>query len=420
MKKQIILPFLLILFTAALWGGNFTPRSLLVADSYMLRARGCDANYWNPALLNKQTKDIWLPVLNLGVHAGNNAIDLDLYNYVMDREFLDEEDKDHIMNAFKENLALSLGSQIALFGFTTGNVALSSSVHLNAKASLDRTYLKLLLYGNGDGSEVFNFDERDTNLESLGYLDVTVGVGDIRIPLPEAVPDIKFGFAVSALGGILNTTTNSFEGNLSSNLDGFNFNQHVKQLAGAGGYGAKALLGLYSEPIKNLSVGATLDNVFGFIRWGMIREELDMSFSVDSLYAMDLLGDIDDQINFEIHQGKTDPYTSRIPAELRFAAQYGVPQASISADYIQGFGDSPETSRQARFAVGAELRPIPMISIYLGYGSPTRNYPWRTSLGLGFNLGLIEFGVGFQSIEQFYPGYTTKGIALANYFNIRF
>ena len=420
MKKHIILPFLLFFFTAALWGGNFTPRSLLVSDSYMLRARGCDANYWNPALLNRQTKDIWLPVLNLGVHVGNNAADLDLYNYVMDREFLDEEDKNHIMDAFKENLALSLGGQIALFGFTTGNVALSSSVHLNAKASQDRTYLKLLLFGNGDGSEVFNFDETDTNLEGLGYFDVTVGVGDILIPLPETVPDIKFGFAVSALGGILNTTTNSFEGHLSSNLDGFNFQQNVKQLAGAGGYGAKAMLGLYSEPIKNLSVGATLDNAIGFIRWGMIREELDVSISVDSLYAIDLLEDIEDIYSYEISQEKTDSYTSRIPVELRFAAQYDFPQASISVDYIQGFGDSPETSRQARFALGAELRPIPLISIYLGYGTPTRNYPWRTSLGLGFNVGILEFGMGVQSIEQFYPGYTSKGIALANYFNIRF
>ena len=420
MKKQLLIPLLLLAFTAMLWGTSFTSKSLLVADSYMLRAQGCDANYWNPALLNKETKEIWFPILNLGAHFGNNSLYLDLYNYVMDREYLDEEDKEYILNAFKDNLALSIGGQIALFGFTTGNVALSSSVHLGAKASLDKTYLKLLLYGNGDGSEVYTFDNDATNLEGLGYADITVGVGDIRLPLPESIPDIKFGFSVSALAGILNTTTNDFEGHLSSNLDGFNYQQNVKQLAGAGGFGAKTLLGLYSQPIQNLTVGATLDNLVGFIRWGMVREELNVNVHVDSLYAMDLLGDIDNLVGFDVQQEKTDPYTTRLPVEMRFAAKYGIPQASISADYIQGFGDSVQTSSQARFAIGAELRPIPLLSIFLGYGTPTRNYPWRTSLGVGLNLGLIEFGVGLQSIEQFYPGYTTKGVALANYFNIRF
>lgn len=420
MKKRILIPLLLFLLTATIWGTNFTPKSLLVADSYMLRAQGCDANYWNPALLNKEIKDIWLPILNLGVHIGNNSVDLDLYNYVMDREYLDEGDKEYILSAFKDNLALSLGGQIALFGFTTGNVALSSSVHLGANALLDKTYLQLLLHGNGDGSEVYTFDQDDTSLEGLGYLDVTVGVGDIRLPLPETIPDIKFGFSVSALGGILNTNTNHFEGHLSSNLDGFNFQQNVRQVAGAGGFGAKTLLGLHSEPVQNLSVGVTLDNLIGFIRWGMIREELNLNVHVDSLYAMDLLGDIDHLVGYDLQQEKTDAYTSRLPVEMRFAAKYGIPQATVSADYIQGFGDSVQTSRQARFAIGAELRPIPLLSIFLGYGTPTRNYPWRTSVGLGLNLDLIEFGIGFQSIEQFFPGYSTKGLALANYFNIRF
>lgn len=418
MKRQILFLALFALCTL-LSATTFTPKSLLFSDSYMLSARGCDANYWNPALLNKEDGDIWLPVVNLGVFAGNNSIDVNLYNFVVGKEHLEDEDKQKILDAIDERIALNLGGQVALFGITTGNVAISSSVHLGAKAAFSEKYLELLLYGNGDGSEVFEFTQDDTYLEAISYLDVTVGVGDIRIPLPETIPDIKFGFAVSALGGIAETTTENIYGYLSSNLDGLTVHQEVLQRAAAGGYGAKGMVGLYTQPVKGLHIGATLDNILGFLKWGLVREEFSYRFEADSLYALDLVDGLEGLYSSQYEQHKADAYTSLIPMEMRLAAMYKIKQVSISADYIQGFGDSAEISRQGRFAIGAELRPIPILSIFMGYGSPNESYPWRTSLGIGLNLKVIEFGLGIQSIEQFYPGYSSKGIAIATYFNIR-
>ncbi len=417
--KKLLLPLALLAGCALLSATTFTPKSLLFSDSYMLNARGCDANYWNPARLNKEDGDIWLPGLNLGVVTGNNSIDLNLYNFITREDYLDDADKQRILDAIDERVAGGAGGQAVLFGFTMGNVALTSSVHLATKTAFDEKYLELLLYGNGDGSEVFEFTAENNYAEGLSYLDLTVGVGDIRVPLPEAIPDIKFGFAVSALGGIATTTTKHFEGYLSANLDGLTVSQDITQLAGAGGYGAKGLIGLYSEPVTNLHVGATLDNILGFIKWGLVREEFNYHFEADSLYALDLLDGTEGLYTSSFEQTKADPFTTQIPMEMRLAAMYKVKQLSISADYIQGFGDSAETSRQGRFALGAELRPIPILSLFLGYGSPNESYPWRTSIGLGFNFKVIEFGLGIQSIEQFYPGYSSKGIALATYFNIR-
>ncbi len=418
MKKLIFLAALLACLTL-LPATTFTSKSLLFSDSFMLRARGCDANYWNPALLNAEDGDIWLPGLNLGVFTGNNSIDVNLYNFVTTEDYLDDAEKQRILDAIDERVAASAGGQAALFGFTMGNVALSSSVHLYTKTAFDEQYLELLLYGNGDGSEVFEFSQEDNYAEGLSYLDLTVGVGDIRIPLPESIPDIDFGFAVSALGGIGTTSTELFEGHLSANLDGLSVRQDLTQLAGAGGWGAKGMLGLHSEPLKNLHVGATLDNILGFIKWGLVREEFSYHFEADSLYALDLLDGTEGLYTQSYEQNKAEPFTTQLPLEMRLAAMYSTKQISLSADYIQGFGDSAETSRQARFALGAELRPIPILSVFLGYGSPNESYPWRTSFGLGLNFKVIEFGLGLQSIEQFYPGYSSKGIAVATFFNIR-
>jgi len=418
--KRIPLLAALIALCALLPATTFTSRSLLFSDSYMLRARGCDANYWNPALLSKEVGDIWLSGLNTGIFIGNNSFDLDLYNFVTREEYLEDEDKQRILDAIDERVASGVGGQVSLFGFTMGNVALSSSVRVGAKAAFDKKYLELLLYGNGDGSQVFEFTRDDNHVEALSYLDLTVGMGDIRIPLPENIPDIDFGFAVSALAGIGNTTTTHFEGLLSSNLDGLTIHQDLTQLAGAGGYGAKGLIGLHCEPVKNLSVGLTLDNIPGFIRWGLVREEFNLHFAADSLYALDLLDEeAEAHYTSSFEQTKADPFNTVFPMEMRLAAMYKTKQVSLSADYIQGFGDSPEISRQGRIALGAELRPIPVLSFFLGYGSPNDSYPWRTSFGIGLNFKELEFGFGIQSIEHFYPGYSSKGLAFGTYVNIR-
>lgn len=415
--KQILLIIAALLCLAALPASAFTSKSMLFADSYMLRAEGCDANYWNPALLNPENGNIWLPVLNSGMFLGNNSINIDLYNYIMERDYLDDEAKQHILDAIDDRLAFDMGGNFGIFGITMGNVALTSSVHLAAKAAFDEQYLQLLLYGNGDGTQVYEFEHEDNYFDSVSYMDLTLGMGDIRLPLPEAVPDIKVGFAASLLGGIGNARTEELHGYFSSDLDGLNVRQDVLLRTGAAGGGFKGLIGLYSEPIPNLFAGVTLDNIFGFLKWGLVREEFQASFEVDSLYAIDISDD--DFYTWDYEQRKTDPFTTKLPMELRAAALFHTNQVSLSVDYVKGFGSSPDASRQGRFSLGAELTPLPILPIHLGYCLGNDIYPWRTSYGIGLDLKFLEFGLGIQSIESILPGTSSKGISFASYFNIR-
>jgi hypothetical protein len=415
MKKLFLLA--LLLAATLLSATTFTSHSLLFSDSYMLRAKGSEANYWNPALLNEDVHDFWFPGLNLGIYAGNNSLNIDLYNFIVTRDSLTLADKQRIMDAIDERIAFNLGSNIGLLGFTMGNVAFSSSVHVGAGLALDEDYLRLLLYGNGDGSETFEFSNDDNYINAQSYLDLTIGVGDIRLPLPETIPDIDFGFSCSLLGGIADAHSENVHGYLSSNLDGLNFSQDATLMTAAAGYGFKGMLGLYSQPIDNLYAGITLDNVFGFIKWGMMREKMTFHAEVDSFYAINL---DEDFFNYEVTNTTTEPYTTKLPPELRVAAMFKTPQVSISGDYIQGFGKSVEVSTQPRFSVGAELTPIPLLPIQIGFGSGNDTYPWRVSYGLGLNFKVIEFGIGVQSIESLIPDNSTKGVAVATYFNLRF
>ena len=81
MKKLLLL--LLPLLCVSLLSGFITGKSLLFADSFMLRAQGTEALYFNPALLHPGYSDIMLPAVNSAAFVANNSFDLDTYNYIM-------------------------------------------------------------------------------------------------------------------------------------------------------------------------------------------------------------------------------------------------------------------------------------------------------------------------------------------------
>jgi len=82
MKHKYLLLLLLLLLAAGL-NALGVGKALLFSDSFMLRARGSEALYYNPALINERYTDVYLPGVNLGFYVNNNSLDLDTYNFVM-------------------------------------------------------------------------------------------------------------------------------------------------------------------------------------------------------------------------------------------------------------------------------------------------------------------------------------------------
>ena len=214
---RLLILGLILLLTLPLVAGNSAGLPIFFADSYMLRARGVEANYWNPALLNRMG-ELWLPALNTGISFNNNALDLKYYNHIMDNKEITESDKEELLNRMGGSLRFNAKVESSIVGFCIGDASRSSSLHLFGKAQLSQRYLYLLLYGNEE--EHYEFSKKDTNVESLGYIDLTVGMGDIRLPLPESIPDIRFGWSGSLLFGVEELDTSHFSVSFSSNYDG--------------------------------------------------------------------------------------------------------------------------------------------------------------------------------------------------------
>ncbi len=431
--KATLLTLLAILIAVTLAADPGTGKSLLFADSYLLRATGAEANYWNPALLARGHGVTWLPLLNTGIIIANNSLDLDLYNYVMSVEdTLTAADKDKILNAIDEKLALNAEAQISVFGITTGRIGLTSTLQLAAEGAFSEDYLELLLKGNPGDSLHIDFTNQDNYGSATAYVDFTFGMGDFRIPTGGKFGPVRLGASLSLLGGLVDAYTRDYSGEFESSLEGLTLKQNVTlrtagipdsldsvdpmELAGFAGLGYKAMLGAAWDPLPNLSVGLSLDNILGRIRWTKECRQTSYVAEIEDVYLTDLdsLEVFDDPVDMEIAA-----YTTKFPLELRLGGMYTLPRiGSFSADLLAPLQDSDRYRGGTRLSLGAEFNPLPWLPVYLGWNLGNKDYPWRFSYGLGLETGLLEFGLGVQCIESVIPGYSSKGLALGVFFTL--
>ncbi|GAB1467449.1 hypothetical protein MASR2M64_01180 [Candidatus Cloacimonadota bacterium] len=417
MKKLILLSLTMVIVFSSL-AAIKTGKSIFYADSYMLRARGVEAAYWNPAnLMAGKYYDLWVPGVNTGIFVNNNALDLDTYNYVMSQERLNNDDKQLILGKMDGSLRGSMRGNTSIFGYAFENMSISSSLTVAGKMSVSKDYLDLLLNGNTEAEYIF--DTATNDLAALSFVDITFGMGGINIPyLPDKIPPIRFGFSASALAGVGNAEIEEYSGILRSSIDsGLYLSQDLTIRTAIGGTGFKGMIGFASNPLPGLEVGLTLDNIFGVIKWNMITENRNYSFEADSIYVANINED------FYTQTKSTEDiasYSTKLPAELRLGALWTYGIYSFSTDYVQGFKNSMVTSNIGRFSLATQVAPISWLPFSIGFSTGDSQNPWSASYGISLRSETGEIGLAVQSFETLIPNYKTKGISFGSFLRINY
>jgi hypothetical protein len=409
MKSSISL-FLLMIIVSSLVATQ-TANSLAYSGSFMLRAQGSEALYWNPAALNQQYRDVTLPLFNQSYQISNSAFDIDTYNYISGR-YLTEADKVKILKHIDNAIVVNANTHIMLLGFSLGNIAFASSIHGYSEARISEDYIKLLLTGNEESD--YYFGKKDNQLSAISYQDITIGIGDIDLAaLTEIdnIPHIKFGIATSLLTGLGVVETDYYKGLFHSGFDGMSVSQDVIIKTGIGGIGHKSLISLYSKPLDYLTLGMSFDNMLGYIKWFGRMDATHYSIEADSVYASDLQSDI----FTETHSTKTtDSFVTKLPPEIRLGALGSYKDLNLSIDWVQGFANSQVTSSIGTISVGSEYYITPKIPIRAGLKFGNRDYPWSLSYGTGYTGKHINFSIGLQSFSSVIPGQRSKGVSFAS------
>ncbi|MCL2064468.1 MAG: hypothetical protein FWG98_08855 [Candidatus Cloacimonetes bacterium] len=430
--KIITIFFLLCSLSGALFGLG-TPSSFSFAHSYLQRATGVEALYWNPAnITNIPTKaEIMLP-LSLAGSAENNMMSLDLYNRVMGAT-LDDPLKQEMLNALDGNLRFGVNVNM-ITGFALGNFAYSTGVTVVGKGMVDEQFIELALTGNetteGENHSDIEFGDYDFSDEhneflTLAYQDVSIGYGGFRLnqlfPNGDNIPNIYAGIGISSLIGYFIAEVTEFSGSLEANNDGLTLDQTTKLKTGTLGTGFKMSLGFSVDAVQfdenhYITAGLSMDNIFGQIRWRNNLEETRYEIFVDDYILNDL--------NFGMHHQEeetldAEAFTSRIPFLMKMGGFYRYNDFSASLDYAQYIGSSKAFNYDPNIALGLEYLAFNYVPVQFGLRLPIGDLSTICSLGIGYRHKNVEVGLAYQSFDAFL-GENTKGLAYSMYSKIRF
>lgn len=409
MMKACIIAWLLIL-SCYLATAATTAGALPYAGSFILRAQGSEALYWNPANISAQYQDVVLPGMNIMVSADNNSFDLDTYNYICGR-YLNEEDKLNIMDKVDNSLKANSEAGGMLLGLTLGRVAFSTAMHSYGNLRLSEDYLQLALFGNEE--EDYYFNKADNQINAISYQDVSIGFGSLELsPIIGTLklPTTYWGVSGSALLGYGIAQTEIYQGLLHTGFDGVTAAQELLIKAGIGGIGGKLMLGMRMQPLPNLTVGASLDNIMGHITWIGKKDMYTYSVRVDSVYVADLEEDYYDQDESSVPIGD---FTTKLPPEVRLGALYGSSRANISIDWMQAWSGSQLTDGTGVLSWAAEINPIQSLLFVTGMKFGNADQPWLCSYGMGFRGQNLDGMFGCQAFGSLLPGYRSKGVAVS-------
>jgi hypothetical protein len=418
MKKIIII--LIITCIASLYATN-TPSSIPYSGSYMQRAKGVDAIYWNPANLPNLETRAEMQILPLSYRIYNNALSIDLYNELM-VDTLSQDLKDKFLNEMDGNLNVNMEFNTILFGYATKGFGLALGSYFTSYAKIDENYLNLILNGN-EYDQDYVFSKKNNDMNFLAMQDITVAFGGYKLNklVPKYltnIPDINYGFSVSLLSGA-SGKMDKFNGLFKASDEGLNLNQDMTINYG-GGYGFKGMLGFSSEVFtsknQSLSMGMTFDNLLGMFSNSISCEAKEFKITADNVYVVNLDDD------FYTQQDTTysiDSFSTDLPMKFAMGFLYQYKDLSASLDISKYSKESAFGSDEMDTAFALEYDILGFMPVQFGHQFGNDSHPSVTSYGLGLRWKYWETGLGFQFYDAF-AGQSSKGTSLSLQMKFRF
>ncbi len=419
MRKLLI--FTALLSIVSLISATDVPASAMYGESFLQRANGVNAIYWNPANLANDrdfNRDYSFMCFSGGIL--NNSFSINLYNDNVGK-YLTESDKKDILGELEDAVKLKFKISTLLFATSSRNHGFSIGTNFYAKGKFSKKYFDLLLNGN-EYNRVYTFDKSENGVSVLGYTDVTYAYSGLYlknvlpfIENPESnykIPEVKVGVSVSALIGLMSMRTHKFDAELIAGDGGLHLDQNIELDKAAGGFGLKSSIGFSSDDIMdNLSVGLAFDNVFGFINWSGSAERNYITANADSVYIEEL---DDDVIESDNVTEDSEGWTTTLPLVFKFGSLYKINESSnVSFDWKQSTKTTVSTCAKPQISIAGEYIVKDRVPLRLGLsnGDETTAYAFTYSSGYRSNRLEIDFSV--TSYDFLFPGNYSKGVETA-------
>jgi hypothetical protein len=380
-------------------------RSFGLADSYIGRARGYEAPFWNPANLGLTESPSWsIGVAGASAYLDNNALSYgqieDLYG-----DYLDDAEKsallEEIRGAKDGMLQLSADAGATALGFSIWRFAFGLGATGSTELEVTADAAELLLFGNvgedgngrdfdldgshGDGwslSSAYLSYAQPFTIPALDYLGMKFSVGGT----------VKYGlahglFRVADEGSLL--TYDPLTLNVEAEL--LNSTEVDAGRIFAADIGAAMEWGPWV-------FGLSVIDAFSDIQWKeeafeltqiSVYADFDSSTASDTTLAFEELSLADQESVTEFLN------SASIPTKVRLGAAWDMStMLTLSADYMEMIGGTLRARWERQLSVAGELRPISVLPLRLGLATDFNNLAITGGLGIYAGPAHLDFSIG--------------------------
>ena len=372
-------------------------RSLGMAGTSMVLARGTDAPKWNPANLALPREKNWsFTIFNIEATASNSSFPKRYYDKY-NGAFLDEDAKNDILGRISESgLGVIADARVQLLSIAFGNYAITVTGSGAGRASAPKDLVDLILFGNQINR---TYNATGTAAHALSTATVAfsaatpVAIPWFKVKASTLGATVKYHYGIGyaeLLEAELRATTTATD-LAAKGLADFRF-------GAPGGQGFSIDIGAAADINDQWSVGLSFSDPLSIIHFGGDSYRGMYTFAVDSLTALSFEDtDFDSIFTTEEIEEEHISFSTVIPAELRLGGGYFFQKVSVTAVYLQGFRKTAVASSTPGFAVGIEYKPWKLLDLRTGIGIGGI-HGFRLAWGLSFNPGPVRIDFAFQNI----------------------
>ncbi len=397
MHRILAIAFALPLCLAGYADAQLAPpsaRSFGLAGSFMARARGYEAPFWNPANLGLPNGPAWSVGLpGASFFLGNNSLSYgqiaDLYG-----EFIDDATKSELLADIRRGdpdrmfeLSFDLGGHVV--GFSLGRLAVTLGVIGAASLEVSPDAMELLLFGNvGEDGLGRDFTLRGSQGQAWSLSGASISYAQpFTVPALEWL-GMRFSVGATVKYGVAHGYARLADRGSLLASDPLALDVEAEVLAStdvdAGRVWAVDIGAAMDW--RSLVVGLSFTNALADIVWReddfeltqySLLADFDSTTLTDTTFAFAELSP-DDQERLLGFLDRAD-----VPKQLRLAGLYRVsPMLTLSVDVSERIGGSLRSGWERSVAVGAELRPTRFLPLRAGVATDFTGLAYTGGLGL--------------------------------------
>ncbi|MFQ5674429.1 MAG: DUF5723 family protein [bacterium] len=392
--------------------GISNARSVAMGSAYTAIARAVESPSWNPANLGLSGNNVYhFNLLSLGFGISNNSFSMkhyDLYN----GKYLTVEDKQDILASIPaEGLIFDFGTEVQALGVAFGPLAITASGFAVSDFTLSKDVVDLILNGN-EFKRSYNIG--DTDGEAWGVSSVGLS---LAFPLSRG-PSHEFavGATVKYLHGLAYGKVREATTTIKSDFDGLHTAGRVVIDRALGGNGFSIDAGAATRT-GNWTLSAGVANLSNYINWKNDTKRFTYQFQADSVTVESVADtDIDSVFIDSDETVDIDPFTTKLPTELRVGLARTTKRFTFGLDFTKAFRRAPGVSSKPKYSLGTELRPIHFLPLRAGV-SFGGNRGFITSAGFALDFSIFSWDFAVASPGGFS---SSKGLAFAYNWMFRF